>query len=289
MTTQAGRDGIPLSSRIREKVRLKAMETLARLMPTLPVETKMGGADAIADLAAEVVSEAATLPAGEPTNGWVSPNDLQEVPLTEDYVFVRVQGHVEAGIFFHHGNVDGVAIGIGAKAFDILRRLDANLLHPDETSTWQEITDLVRPAIAGGSTWDFSDRDEVIVAAWGIIANAYGGDWSQATEMWREAAERWRDGAYLTPSDASLRDGSKTLRRRPRTDRVTLSRLPEFFRLRAESDEVAPDAATAYLDAAVIVEDTLAFAREDFEAFQEELRALKSLFCGPDSSSEGGS
>ena len=30
-------------------------------------------------------------------------------------------------------------------------------------------------------------------AAWGLIANAYGGNWDQATDTWRAAAERWRD------------------------------------------------------------------------------------------------
>lgn len=32
-------------------------------------------------------------------------------------------------------------------------------------------------------------------AAWGLIANAYGGDWDQASEAsgWKQAAERWRD------------------------------------------------------------------------------------------------
>jgi hypothetical protein len=31
--------------------------------------------------------------------------------------------------------------------------------------------------------------------AWGLIANAYGGDWDQASEAsgWKRAAERWRD------------------------------------------------------------------------------------------------
>ena len=31
--------------------------------------------------------------------------------------------------------------------------------------------------------------------AWGIIANAYGGDWDLASEAsgWKAAAERWRD------------------------------------------------------------------------------------------------
>jgi hypothetical protein len=29
--------------------------------------------------------------------------------------------------------------------------------------------------------------------AWGLIANAYGGDWDKASDEWREAATRWRD------------------------------------------------------------------------------------------------
>jgi hypothetical protein len=34
---------------------------------------------------------------------------------------------------------------------------------------------------------------KAIEFAWGIIANAHGGDWSKATPEWREAAEKWRD------------------------------------------------------------------------------------------------
>ena len=29
--------------------------------------------------------------------------------------------------------------------------------------------------------------------AWGLIANAHGGDWNKAPKDWREAAEKWRD------------------------------------------------------------------------------------------------
>jgi hypothetical protein len=32
-----------------------------------------------------------------------------------------------------------------------------------------------------------------IEIAWGIIANAFDGDWSKASDEWRQAAERWRD------------------------------------------------------------------------------------------------
>ena len=36
---------------------------------------------------------------------------------------------------------------------------------------------------------------DMIDVAWGIIANAYGGDWDLASPAsgWKEAAERWRD------------------------------------------------------------------------------------------------
>ena len=32
--------------------------------------------------------------------------------------------------------------------------------------------------------------------AWGIIANAYGGDWAQASDEWKAAATRWRDEVW---------------------------------------------------------------------------------------------
>lgn len=34
---------------------------------------------------------------------------------------------------------------------------------------------------------------EMLELAWGIIANAHGGDWSSATTEWQQAAARWRD------------------------------------------------------------------------------------------------
>jgi len=35
--------------------------------------------------------------------------------------------------------------------------------------------------------------DDLLELAWGIIANANGGDWDKATPEWHDAAERWRD------------------------------------------------------------------------------------------------
>ena len=42
--------------------------------------------------------------------------------------------------------------------------------------------------------------------AWGLIANAYGGDWDLASEAsgWKAAAIRWRDAYHATlPSSSS--------------------------------------------------------------------------------------
>ena len=42
--------------------------------------------------------------------------------------------------------------------------------------------------------------------AWGIIANAHGGNWEDASSEWREAAERWRD-TYHALLDRTLDHG----------------------------------------------------------------------------------
>ena len=47
--------------------------------------------------------------------------------------------------------------------------------------------------------------------AWGVIANAHSGRWSDARDEWRQAAERWRDkwliaiAADLDRQDAELK------------------------------------------------------------------------------------
>jgi hypothetical protein len=38
-----------------------------------------------------------------------------------------------------------------------------------------------------------ADHCDLLETAWGVIANAYGGNWDQADDVWRSAAERWRD------------------------------------------------------------------------------------------------
>ena len=52
--------------------------------------------------------------------------------------------------------------------------------------------------------------DEFTEAAWGLIASAYGGNWSDAPDDWHGAAARWRDeyvaGAIARPPAASPDD-----------------------------------------------------------------------------------
>ncbi|RLI67092.1 hypothetical protein DRO91_10725 [Candidatus Heimdallarchaeota archaeon] len=45
------------------------------------------------------------------------------------------------------------------------------------------------------------ETKELLELAWGLIANAYEGDWDKAPEStgWKKAAERWRD-EYHKPS-----------------------------------------------------------------------------------------
>lgn len=45
--------------------------------------------------------------------------------------------------------------------------------------------------------------------AWGVIANAYSGDWENAPEVWRTAAERFRDRYHEVMGIARTGDDSK--------------------------------------------------------------------------------
>jgi hypothetical protein len=41
-----------------------------------------------------------------------------------------------------------------------------------------------------------ADPVDLLESAWGIIANAGGGDWTTQTAEWQEAARRWRDSYH---------------------------------------------------------------------------------------------
>jgi hypothetical protein len=49
--------------------------------------------------------------------------------------------------------------------------------------------------------------NEDIEIAWGIIANAGGGDWDREGAEWKKAAERWRDERYIR--DPNLTQSSR--------------------------------------------------------------------------------
>ena len=54
------------------------------------------------------------------------------------------------------------------------------------------------PIATSPATEDIMENTELLELAWGIIANAQGGDWEKATPEWKAAAERWRDRYYKT-------------------------------------------------------------------------------------------
>jgi len=44
--------------------------------------------------------------------------------------------------------------------------------------------------------------ETLLELAWGLIANAFGGDWTKATPEWQGAAERWRDAYHQSIDEA---------------------------------------------------------------------------------------
>lgn len=54
-----------------------------------------------------------------------------------------------------------------------------------------------------------SDKElELLEAAWGIIANAGGGDWTKESREWRIAAARWRS-SYFRRLDRRSKEEAK--------------------------------------------------------------------------------
>lgn len=50
---------------------------------------------------------------------------------------------------------------------------------------------------------------EMLDSAWGLIANAGGGNWDLQTEEWRQAARRWRDKYLSTPASKEEKEAAK--------------------------------------------------------------------------------
>lgn len=64
--------------------------------------------------------------------------------------------------------------------------------HPQDVMPSTEVADATEQIIATYGDENPSAFD-LCETAWGVIANAYGGNWEDASDEWREAAERWRD------------------------------------------------------------------------------------------------
>jgi hypothetical protein len=45
-------------------------------------------------------------------------------------------------------------------------------------------------------------KKELLVLAWGLIANVGNGDWTTQTEDWQKAATEWRDRWYKIMIDS---------------------------------------------------------------------------------------
>jgi hypothetical protein len=66
--------------------------------------------------------------------------------------------------------------------------------------------------VAGSLHAEIDRLREDMATAWGLIANAFEGDWSKAPATWKVAAERWRDTACHriategSPQQANPRD-----------------------------------------------------------------------------------
>ena len=55
-------------------------------------------------------------------------------------------------------------------------------------------------------------EEDLLESAWGLIANAHGGNWDEASESsgWKKAATRWRDSYFKKlKRDARKRPVSK--------------------------------------------------------------------------------
>lgn len=63
-------------------------------------------------------------------------------------------------------------------------------------------------AVADILRYETAPLEDELEAAWGIIANAGGGDWQKESPEWREAAAKWRDRyhALLMPNDKLTQD-----------------------------------------------------------------------------------
>ncbi len=81
-----------------------------------------------------------------------------------------------------------------------------NLAHGDKmknSSLAEAITKAIEPLLKRIVELELSEE-----LAWGLIANAYGGEWDQAFSNWKMAAMYWRDNYHKT---LSVGDGDEKI------------------------------------------------------------------------------
>lgn len=99
-------------------------------------------------------------------------------------------------------------------------------------------------------------------AAWGIIANAGGGDWARESPDWQEAAARWRDQYHDTR--LTTRAPGRATHSRRRLTMATKIRL--FDRLKVGAQEFVIPYGTAWIDADSVPDTFLEIADESADA-----------------------
>jgi hypothetical protein len=80
---------------------------------------------------------------------------------------------------------------------------------------------------------------DLLELAWGIIANAGGGDWEKESKEWQDAAVRWRDTYF-----GSLTKVSKTSSQQPNVNRqpnAPMSEQPQKWEWKREWGDIICD------------------------------------------------
>ena len=73
-------------------------------------------------------------------------------------------------------------------------------------------------------TLDLAEASDLLMLAWGVIANTGGGNWDTQSEDWKHAAARWRDkwtefNSYICSEYKGGKNGSTPISASSRGDR----------------------------------------------------------------------
>ena len=82
-------------------------------------------------------------------------------------------------------------------------------------------------------------QSNLLMLAWGVIANAGGGDWTVETKEWQKAAAGWRDQYHSPVGSENTRDG--TIERLTAANRIQKSALERLHREKAVQSESRQD------------------------------------------------